>query len=161
MVVFTKDATRGYTHDIIEESIQFGPLNALRRGVELHRLTKYLNRPDLYDVGIKRCDDLDEPTRERARSFMLMNVDTPYYRLPTMDFLFASFSKKIRDYVLARQRFSCSGLVQKAFYEASDWRTRPHLIFRKYGGTPIELQELTNPADIASSDNCRWVWNQR
>jgi hypothetical protein len=161
MIVFTKDPEKGYTHDIIEESIQFGALNALRRGVELHRLTKYLDRPDLYDVGIKRCDGLDEGTRERARSFMLMNVDTPYYRLPTMDFLFASFSKGIREYVLARQRFSCSGLVQKAFYEASDWNTRPRLIFRKYGGTPIELQELTNPADIASSDNCRWVWNKR
>ena len=161
MIVYTKNPEKGFTHDIIEESIQFGFRNSLRRGVELHRLDKYLSRPDLYDVGIKRCDALDDATRERARSFMIMNVDAPYYRLPTADFFFAWFSKRIRAYVLARQRFSCSGLIQKAYYEASDWKTRAHLVFRQWGGTPIELQELTTPADIAKSENCRWVWNKR
>lgn len=161
MVVFTRDPNMGFSHDIIEESIQVGLRNTLRRGVEIHRLDKYLWNPELYDVGIKRVPGLSDEIRERIRSFMLMNVDAPYYRLPTLDFLTAWLSKRVRKYVLARQRFSCSGLIQKAFYEASDWNTRPKLIFRKYGGTPIELQELTTPGDFGTSENCQWIWNER
>lgn len=161
LIIYPKAPELGYSHNIIEESIQFGIKNAMRRGVEMHRLEKYLLNPDKYDVGIKRCQALNEEMRNRVRSFMLMNVDTPYYRLPFLDFLFAWTSKNIRAYVLARQRFSCSGLIQKAFYEASDWNNRAHLIFKKWGGTPIELQELTTPADIAKSENCEWIWNKR
>lgn len=160
LIVFTKNPALGYSHDIIEESIQFGLLNKVRRGVELHRLEKYLNDPEKYDVGIKRVPILDDDIRERVRSFMLMNVDAPYYRLPFLDFFFAWLSKGIRAYVLRRQRFSCSGLIQKAFYEASDWNNRYQLVFRKYGGTPIELQDLTTPGDFATSPNCEWIWNR-
>ena len=161
LVVFAKNPIMGYTHDIIEESIQLGLRNAMRRGVEIHRLDKYLSRPDLYDVGIKHVHTMNPMIRHRVRSFMLMNVDTPYYRIPIADFFFAWLSKRIRKYILVRQRFSCSGLIQKAFYDASDWNNRAKLIFRQSGGTPIELQELTTPADIAKSINCQWIWNER
>ncbi|MBU2566635.1 hypothetical protein KKG46_03690, partial [Patescibacteria group bacterium] len=80
--------------------------------------------------------------------------------LSTFKFLFAWLSRGYKKYLLKRQRFSCSGLVQKSFYEAADWINRTDVIFRGTGYTPIEVQEITSPADIAKSDACDWVWNK-
>ena len=160
LVIFARDKKKGYANDIIIEAIQYGLNSSLKRGVEIHRLDKYLNDPKKYDVGIKRFEWLDEEMQNRVRAYMLMNVDTPYYPLSTFKFLFAWFFNKYKQYLLNRQRFSCSGLVQKSFYEAADWVNRTDVIFRGTGYTPIEAQELTSPADIAKSKACVWVWNK-
>ncbi len=160
LVIFARDKERGYANDIIIEAIQHGINSSLKRGVEVHRLDKYLNNPKKYDVGIKRTGWLDDEMKQRVRAFMLMNVDTPYYPLITSKFVLAWISKSYRKYLNRRQRYSCSGLVQKCFYEASDWKDRMDIIFRGPGYTPIEVQEITSPADIAKSDACDWVWNK-
>ncbi len=161
LVIFAKNPEKGYLSNIIIEAIQYRAKDSVRRGTEVHKLDKYLNRPDLYDVGIKRFEGIDDEMRSRARSFALMNVDAPYYRLPFFDFLFAALSKRVAAYVLRRQRFNCSGLVQKAYWNAADWSERHKFAFRDLGDSPIELQELVTPADIAKSDVCAWIWNER
>lgn len=159
LVIFSRNPENGYAADIIIEAIQHGVMTSLKRGFEIHRLEKYLNEPDNYDVGIKRFEWLPVEVQNRVRSFVLMNVDTPYYPQSTTKFFLAWISRSYRRLLLRRQRFSCSGMVQKAFYEAADWKERSKIIFRNVGYTPIQLQDITTPADIAQSAACTWVWN--
>lgn len=161
MIIFVRNPAKGYSSNILAECVQHGSFDFARRGVEIHKLEQYLNRPDLYDVAVKRFEQAGDETRDRARAFMLMNVDAPYYRLPIADFFIAWLSKTVRREVLKRQRFSCSGLVQKAFYNAADWNQREDYSFRELSDSPIELQELVSSADIARSDKCAWIWNKR
>jgi hypothetical protein len=160
IVIFAKNPVKGYSSDIIAEAIQHRAVDAWRRGVEVHKLDKYLNDPDRYDIGVKRFVDIDDEIRDRVRAFTLMNVDAPYYRLPLADFALAAMSKSIRKFVLKRQRFTCSGLIQKAYWNAAPWERRHAFAFRDLGDSPIELQELVSPADIAKSDVCEWIWNR-
>lgn len=161
LIVFAKNPGKGYSSNIIAEALQHGTFEVFRRGIEIHKLEKYLLEPDLYDVGIKRFSWLHEDLHNRVRAFMLMNVDAPSYRLPMADFFFALILKSVRRHLLRRQRFSCSGLVQKAFYEATDWGDRHRVSFRELSGdSPIEIEELVTPGDIAKSDLCEWVWNK-
>lgn len=161
LVIFPKNAMKGYGADIIIEAIQYGFTTSLRRGIEIHRLEKYLEDPKKFDVGIKRIAWLDEKMQNRIRAFVLMNVDTPYYPLSTVKFFLAWISKRYRSLLMRRQRYTCSGLVQKAFYEAADWEERSKVIFRNVGYTPIQLQDITSPADIAKSQVGTWIWNKR
>ncbi|MDF1496747.1 MAG: hypothetical protein P1P90_01665 [Patescibacteria group bacterium] len=160
MIIYPFDATKGYSNNIYIESIQYGINSSLKRGVEIHRLEKYLNNPARYDIGIKRFSWLSPSIKSRVRSYMLMNIDTPYYPLATSKFLLALFSDFYKKNLLRRQRYSCSGLVQKSFYEAVDWKDRADIVFKGPGYTPIEIQETTSPADIAESDACDWIWNK-
>ena len=160
LIIFPRDRSHGYANHIIIEAIQHGMNSSLKRGVEIHRLDKYLSNPKKYDIGIKRISWLDDEMKQRVRAFMLMNVDTPYYPLFTTKFILAWISKTYRQNLMRRQRYSCSGLVQKSFYEACDWKDRMDVIFRGPGYTPIEIQEITSPADIGHSDACEWVWNK-
>lgn len=161
LVLFTRSSRYGYTSDIIIESIQHSLLKSYRRGAEIHRLEKYLMEPDKYDIGIKRFPWLKKPMRRRVRAFVLTNIDTPYYPLNAMKFFLGWISAGMREWILARQRFSCSGLVQKAFYEAVEWKDRSRVIFRNVGYTPIQLQDITSPADIGDSVKCKWIYNKQ
>lgn len=153
LVLFPKDLAKGqYYNQIIEA--------AYPHGIEIHKLEKYLKNPGIYDIAIKRFPDLDEATRKRTVAFMLMNVDAPYYKGSIFSFIFAALSKKFSIKFLAQQRFCSSGFVQKAFYEAANWDEREKLIFRKDYLSPMELQDLTTPADVANSTNTVWVYNQ-
>ncbi len=161
LVIFSKDKLGGYSTDMIAESKQDTLFHSIHKGVEIHRLEKYLLDPDRYDIGIKRFTWLTNEHAERVRAFVLMNIDTPYYPLNPLKFFLAMLSARMRRWILARQRFSCSGFIQKAFYEAMDWEDRSKVVFREHGYTPIQLQDITSPADIAQSDACTWIWNKR
>ncbi|WKZ28735.1 MAG: hypothetical protein QY323_04340 [Patescibacteria group bacterium] len=160
LIIFTKNPEKGYSSNIIAEAIQYQAFDAWRRGVEVHKMDRYLNDPDRYDVGVKRCMNVSNELRDHVRAFTLMNVDAPYYRLPLADLALASISRTIRKFVLKRQRFTCSGLIQKAYWNAAPWERRHMFAFRDLGDSPIELQELVSPADIAKSDACEWIWNR-
>lgn len=153
LVLFPKDSAKGQFYNQIIEA-------AYPRGIEIHKLEKYLKDPGTYDIAIKRFPNLDEAARKRTAAFMLMNVDAPYYKGSIFSFIFAALSKKFSIKFLAQQRFCSSGFVQKAFYEAANWDEREKLIFRKDYLSPMELQDLTTPADIANSANTVWIYNQ-
>ena len=161
LIIFPKDESNGYESHILIESIQHGLNSTWKKGVEVHRLEKYLKHPDRYDIGIKRMKHIDTRIQERVRSFMLLNVDTPYYPLSTFKLTLASIWEPYKQSFVERQRYSCSSLIQKAFYEAVDWKERPLITFKTESGlSPIEIQELTTPKDIARSPVCSWIWNK-
>lgn len=161
LILFPKDPGRGHHSHILVEAIQHGLVSGWRRGTEVHKFEKYLERPDLYDVGVKRHPDLDPAMRERIRSFALMNVDSPYYHLWLFNFLLAWLLPPYGRLLERRQRYSCSALIQKAYYGAADWDEKSAMIFREKGDSPIELQELVTPGDIAESEVLEWIWNKR
>lgn len=153
LVLFPKNKEKGYFYDLIIEAVD-------PSGIEIHKLNKYLNYPEKYEIGIKRVPNITEKTRQRILAYMLMNVDAPYYKLSFIKFLFASLSRDYSEEFLGRQRYSCSGFVQKAFYEAAGWEEREHFIFREDFLSPMELQEITTPGDIAKSDKSEWIYNK-
>lgn len=154
-------------HSIIIENIKpphsllFFLLDYFLEGTEVHRLEKYLNNPKKYDVGIKRVGWLSEEHRGRISSFLITTVDTPYWRLPFWNFLLAWIWPRYRRWFLRRQRWSCSALVQRAYYESVDnWRDRLKVVFKDGDLSPIEMQDLISPAEIASSANAQWIYNE-
>ncbi len=154
LILFPKDDKKGRYYDLILESIE-------PDGVEVHKLEKYLTNPDKYDVGIKRLKKMDEKERKETIEFMLMNIDAPYYKLSGLKFFLASLSERLGKWILRKQRYSCTGLVQKSFYEAAEADEKEKFTFRDDFSSPFELQETTTPADIAESKNTVWIYNKR
>lgn len=153
LVLFPRNLKKGrYYNQIIEATEP--------NGIEIHKLDKYLRDPAKYDVGIKRIPRLDLLTRKRIAAFMLMNVDAPYYKLSLLRFVLAAISKKFSEKLLGRQRFCCSGFVQSSFYEATNWDKREQVIFRNEFRSPLELQDITTPGDIAKSTKAAWLYNK-
>ena len=161
MVMYRKNQARGYSSNVILESLKGGWTKPYYFGAELHRLDKYLNQPDKYDIGIKRFTWLDKTLRQRVRAFALAYVDTPYYPYWSWKFIIGLFSPAVRKRILATQRYTCSALIQKAYYEAVDFKDRQRILFRTLEYMPIQLLDITSPADIANSTTCDWIYNQR
>jgi len=153
LVIFPKDVSKGQYYNQMIEAVA-------PSGVQIHKFDKYLKDPEKYDVGIKRVPNMDPETRSRVVSFMLMSVDAPYYRYSRLRLLLAIISKKFGQSILGHQRFSCSGFVQKSFYEAANWDEREKFIFRQEFLSPMELQEITTPGDIAGSNHSVWIYNK-
>jgi hypothetical protein len=153
LVLFPRDLEKGRYYNQIVEAADPG-------GVEIHKLDKYLKNPEKYDIGIKRITSVSTDTRKRITAFMLMNVDAPYYKLSLARFMLASLWKNFSENLLGRQRFCCSGFVQRAFYEAANWDEREKLIFRTEYLSPMELQDITTPGDIAKSTKAVWMYNK-
>lgn len=159
LIVFPRDLSRGHLHDILMESYRITKQTTLIPGATMHLLDKYLCDPKKYDVGICRFEWLDLKVRKRIRTFALMNVDTPYYPIRFFPFLFALLSKTYLRRFMERQRYSCSGFVQKAFYEGVDRKDRRKVVFRQ-GYTPIQLQDIVAPGNIPKNEFLVWVWNK-
>lgn len=153
LVLFPKNLKNGQFYNQIIEAVD-------PRGIEIHKFDKYLKDSQKYDIGIKRIAHLDQATRRRIVAFMLMNVDAPYYKLSIIRFIVASISRRFSEWLLGRQRFCCSGFVQRSFYEATNWNERERFIFREEYLSPMELQDITTPGDIAKSDKAMWVYNK-
>lgn len=166
MVVYPSGENK-LSHSIIMEN--FPPphtwlyffMHIAEKGTVVHRLEKYLNKPKKYDVGIKRLSWLSEEHRRRVASFMLTNLDTPYWRLSLWRFFWAAVWPQYRRWFLRHQRWSCSALVQRAYYESmGDWRDRFKVIFKSGDLSPIEMQDLVSPAEIANFSGSRWIFNE-
>lgn len=160
LIVFAKNSENGYSNHIIVESVQGASSRPFYFGSEIHLLHRYFMDPDSYDVGIKRVTWLTREKRHRLRSFALMNIDTPYYKLSTWRFLRAWLFPSFRQKIMARQRYSCSALVQKAYYESVDDKERLQVLFGDRRFTPIQLLDITSPGDIAKSSLSEWIYNK-
>ena len=166
MIVYPKGENK-LEHSIIVENIApphsllYFLLDSAEKGAEMHKLDKYLNNPKKYDIGIKRLDWLSAKHREQIAAFSLTNLDTPYWRLPFFRFLLAAIWPNYRRWFLRHQRWSCSAAVQHAYYESIvEWRDRFKVVFKQGDLSPIEMQDLISPAEIASSFKTDWVYNE-
>ena len=129
-------------------------------GTSIHRLEKYLNARDSYVVGIKRFNWFTDEIRERIQAFALLNIDAPYYNWSGFNFFLAKLFSFYKDYLLKRQRYSCTQLVQTSIYEAVDWKDKERVAFKENPASPFELLELTTPGEIAQSEKCEWIYNK-
>lgn len=162
LVMYPRGPKNEMLYSVIVESIRPGLAAFVgSRGISLHRLDKYFNNPDKYDVGVKRVPNLTTAQREQVRLYMLANVDAPYWPWHYFQIALAAMLPMFRARLLQRQRFSCSSLIQKAFYDALTCEKQDQIIFKEGIWSPIELEELTNPGDIARSEKCEWIYNQQ
>jgi hypothetical protein len=152
LVLFDKDPHKGYPENLIAES-HWG-------GVKVHKIRKYLNDARKYDVGIKRVPWLTNELRDRIRAFMLLNVDAPYYPFSFWKLVISLISEPVSRYLLGRQRYSCSGFVQKSYYEAVDWSDRFKVVFTDEYVSPLQFQDIISPGEIAASKKSKWIYNE-
>ncbi|MDF1496746.1 MAG: YiiX/YebB-like N1pC/P60 family cysteine hydrolase [Patescibacteria group bacterium] len=145
-------------------------IEALDRGIEIHRIEHYLRNPKKYDIGIKRIPILNDQERERFRGFFLDAVDTPY------DFsrLFSYFTKKfvnkifgteivnwITKHVIDIDQYVCTTFAQRAFYLAVSKEKRDLVLMRKKNkqlNFLLQMEEIS-PKDYAESENAIWLFN--
>jgi hypothetical protein len=161
LVIFPRNPAHGQEFSVIVENIRHGWKSIVfHHGATLHRLDRYLFDPESYDIGIKRFKDLSDEERRHVQLYMLMNVDAPYWPWSLTKMLLSAYFSRWRAYFRQQTRFSCSSLIQEAYYDSVGWDRKNHVIFRKDAWAPIELQEMTSPADIAQSAAADWVYNK-
>lgn len=158
-----QDGALGHDHLIIEANED--------EGVQLHRLSMYLNDPWRYAIGFKRMKHLTDEERERFRGFFLDVVDTPYDIGRLKAFFLTVAIRKIlkRDYsgFFARKKvdpgkFICTTFVQRAYYLAVSPEKRKEVLFR---GHEAEIgflgqMEVIAPRDVAVSPATEWLYNE-
>ncbi len=145
-------------------------IEALDKGIEIHRIEHYTRYPEKYDLGIKRIPVLNDEERDRFRGFFLDAVDTPY------DFtrLFSYFTKKfvekifglpvvnwITKQVIDLDQYVCTTFAQRAFYLAVSKEKREKVLMRKKNkrlNFLLQLEEVS-PKDYATSENAIWLYN--
>jgi hypothetical protein len=144
-------------------------IEGLHKGMEVHRVMRYFEKPGQFDVGIKRFPGLTEAQRERMRGFFLDVLDTPYDYTRLFAFFFrrlfkSVFGVKVTEYIKHRviniDQFICSSFAQRALYLALPPNERDRAFFRDDKSLTFldQLEEIT-PADIAGSKNTEWLYN--
>jgi hypothetical protein len=140
-------------------------IGAETHGIEIHRLQRYTNHFDYIDVGVKRVPGLSEEIRQKVISYVTNHIDIPYDYTRLFGFIVnavENFFKKgnahLRTFLTNRDAFVCSSFVQKAFFEAVPPQKKNGMIF-KNGFDALSSLEEVNPADIARSKNCEWIYN--
>jgi hypothetical protein len=159
--------------DVIPNSTNYPDvllIEALNRGIEIHRIEHYLRKPEKYTLGIKRIPVLNDEERDRFRGFFLDAVDTPY------DFsrLFSYFTKNIVDRIFGKNivnwlskkvidvdQFICTTFAQRAFYLAVAKEKRDLVLMRKKNkqlNFLFQMEEVS-PKNYADSKNAIWLYN--
>lgn len=145
-------------------------VEARDQGIEIHRLNVYSNRPETYDIGVKRVKGLTAAERIRFRGFFLDAVDTPYDWNRLESYLLNALIKRAtgRDYsdAIARRsvnpdNYLCTTFAQRAYYLAVAPAKRGKVLFRPAEGARnfLDQMEVIAPGDVARSANTEWLYN--
>lgn len=135
-------------------------VEALAKGIELHKIQRYTKRPDKYDLGVKRVPGLTIEDRRRIRGYMMQNVGVPYDYPQILSILMSYITGQYKNYFLKKDAFICSGFIQSAFYNALG--DKRNVLFKDSQGKRVTdiLMGYTTPKDIATSDTTEWVYNK-
>ncbi len=144
-------------------------IGAIDSGIEVHRLRKYSEERDKFDIGVKRFPNLTDQMRQHILSYMLNKIDSPYDYTRLVGFLFEEvlktflpkkIFKKVRRFLITSQpnAFVCSTFIQHAFFESVPAKVQPKTFAREHIDKLLEIEETT-PADFARSPHYEWVFN--
>ena len=176
---FIRKATSSYwshvalVFEVIENGTDYPDIlliEAMDRGIEIHRIEHYTRRPNKYNIGIKRIPVLNNEERNKFRGFFLDSVDTPY------DFtrVFSYFTKKIVNkifgsaivnwiskHVVNVDQYICTTFAQRAFYLSVSKDKCDKVLIRKKTkqlNFLFQMEEIS-PGDYATSENAIWLYN--
>lgn len=144
-------------------------IGAINHGIEVHRLRKYSEERDKFDIGVKRLPWLTDEMREDILSFMLNKIDAPYDYTRLFGYIFEgalkfclpkNLFKTVRRHIVSSQpnSFVCSTFIQHAFLESVPSKMQAKTFARDHLRSLLEIEETT-PADFAQSTNYEWVFN--
>src|SRR3989338_7820055 len=143
-------------------------IGAIDRGIEIHRLRKYSEHLDRFDIGVKRFPGLTLETRKRIVSFLLNELDASYDYTRLFAYLAATliapFSPRLYDYIRRAARtahpnsYVCSTFIQRAFF-LSVPSDRELQAFARSGMTSLEELEEIKPAAFPHSPHYEWIFN--
>lgn len=144
-------------------------IGAIDTGIEAHRLRKYSEEMDRFDIGVKRFPGLTDEMRQHILSFMLNKIDVPYDYTRVFGYLFEGalrfllpkkLFKRVRRFIITSQpnSFVCSTFIQRAFFASVPHKIQPQTFARERLHSLVEMDEVT-PADFARSPNYEWVFN--
>jgi hypothetical protein len=144
-------------------------IEALERGIEIHRLQQYAREPELYDLGIKRVEDLTGAERDRIRGYFLDALETPYdfsrlFTYLVKDLIARIGGVRVTDFIKRKvinpDTFICSSFAQRALYLALPAHKRERAFFNAGQGMNfLDQMEAITPGDIARSRNTVWLYN--
>jgi hypothetical protein len=148
-----------------------GPLivEAVNYGIEIHQLKKYTDRPDLYDIGVKRFPGLKKTTqREIVVRFILENIDVPYDYSRLFGLVIRRWLLRVGGtmgivrasrYLVNQEAFICSTFVHKTFHDmAGEKHDLRASIAAQY--EELRREALFTPGDLARDTTFRWVFNK-
>jgi len=135
-------------------------VEALAKGIELHKIQRYTDRPDKYDLGVKRVPGLSLADRRKIRGYMMQNVGVPYDYPQVFSILMSYLTGQYKQYFLKKDAYICSGFIQSAFYHALNGKK--NVLFKDAKGHQVSeiLLGYVTPKDIATSDATEWVYNK-
>lgn len=136
-------------------------VEALAKGIELHKIQRYTKRPDKYDLGVKRVPGLTIEDKRTIRGYMMQNVGVPYDFPQILSILMSYITGQYKNYFLKKDAFICSGFIQSAFYKAL--HEKRDILFKDSKGRRISdmLMSYTTPKDLANSDASEWIYNKK
>ncbi len=136
----------------------------------LHRLQSYLRYTENCVLGFKRMPGLSDGERERFRGFFLDALGAPYdlkrilfmlIQILITWILHINISIEHAAKKIQTQRYTCTSLIQRAYYLAVDPKKRPQTLFRDNDKDAnfIQKMEQITPGQIATSENTIWLHN--
>ena len=69
-------------------------IGAIDGGIEVHRLRKYSERRDKFDIGVKRLPGLTDEMKKKVLSYLLNKLDAPYDYTRLFGYLFEGALRK-------------------------------------------------------------------
>ena len=150
--------------------IKFGSpliIEGYSHGIEIHRLKKYSDRLELFDIGVKRFPGLSKEERLKfVKSFMWNNIDAPYdhrriwtYMLTGSAETKGKLTQKLRYRSINQEAFICSTFVHKAFHHFKKHRKIAGEFTDKMH-RELALEEEVSPGTIAQDENFDWIFNK-
>ncbi len=144
-------------------------IGAIDSGIEVHRLRKYSEDMEKFDIGVKRFPGLTEEMRKQVLSYMINKVDAPYDYMRLLGYVFEGvlkfflpkkIFKKVRRFLISAQpnAFVCSTFIQHAFFESVPNKMQSKTFAREHVQRLLEIEETT-PGYFVRSPHYEWVFN--
>ena len=131
--------------------------------IRMHTLNYVLERPEQYDIGIKRIPGLTPELQRRIIAFALLSLDvkTTRHRFIGTKFILGLLFPGLKTWLLQGSYRSSTSFIQTTLYAAVDWNEREKVSLTDRLSSPIETELWITPKEVAASKHCDWIYNKR